>query len=115
MLDSDNFRQKVEQRELCDLGTSIQEKYGPYSGWKLQLRDYTTDLETQVKKGEQISEENDKVTEKIVEYKCEVGGRFAGINSVFKDKRTKKIDVVRKIPMVLRSNELTPMQKQNLQ
>lgn len=40
MADCDNFRSKVEGRELCDLGCTIEEKYGPHTGWKLQLRNY---------------------------------------------------------------------------
>ena len=36
--DSDNFRAKVEAKELCDLGCTIEEKYGPSRGWKLSLR-----------------------------------------------------------------------------
>lgn len=36
--DSDGFRAKQEAKELCDLGCSIDEKYGPYQSWKLSLR-----------------------------------------------------------------------------
>lgn len=36
--DSDNYRAKVEAKELCDLGCTIEEKYGPSRGWKLSLR-----------------------------------------------------------------------------
>jgi hypothetical protein len=36
--DSDNYRSKVESRHLLDLGCTVEEKYGEYSAWKLQLR-----------------------------------------------------------------------------
>ena len=36
--DSDNFRSKVESRQLCELGSSIFEKFGPDIGWKVCLR-----------------------------------------------------------------------------
>ena len=36
--DSENYRAKVESKELCDLGCTIEEKYGPSRGWKLSLR-----------------------------------------------------------------------------
>jgi len=35
LADSDNFRSKLEARELCDLGCTVEEKYGPYTGWRL--------------------------------------------------------------------------------
>ena len=35
---SDDFRAKVESSQLCDLGSSIFEKYGSESAWKLCLR-----------------------------------------------------------------------------
>lgn len=38
LADSDNFRSKQEARQLCDLGCSLEEKYGAYTGWKLGLR-----------------------------------------------------------------------------
>ena len=36
--DSDQYRTKVEAKELCDLGNSVQEKYGPDKSWKYSLR-----------------------------------------------------------------------------
>jgi hypothetical protein len=38
LLDSDNFRSKKESKELCDQGCTIDEKFGPYRGWRLALR-----------------------------------------------------------------------------
>ena len=35
---SDQYRTKVEGRQLCDLGTTIPEKYGPETSWKMSLR-----------------------------------------------------------------------------
>lgn len=37
-LDSESYRAKVEGAKLCDLGSTLMEKYGPYRGWKLGLR-----------------------------------------------------------------------------
>ena len=36
--DSDNYRTKMEQKKLVDLGATVMEKYGAVSGWKLGLR-----------------------------------------------------------------------------
>jgi len=36
--DSDNYRTKVESRQLLDLGQTVQEKYGQQSGWIVGLR-----------------------------------------------------------------------------
>ena len=36
--DSENFRAKVEAKQLTDLGSTIYEKYGSNSGWVISLR-----------------------------------------------------------------------------
>ena len=43
--DSENFRSKQEGKQLCDLGLSLLEKYGPETGWKLGLRSDWKDRE----------------------------------------------------------------------
>ena len=73
------------------MGASIQEKYGPYTGWKLGLRQ---DWDRAYKKlAKQISlptltpvidEENDAKIENVVEYRCDAGN---GISSIYKDDR----------------------------
>jgi hypothetical protein len=35
MANSDSYRSKVESRLLVDLGSTVEEKYGEYSAWKL--------------------------------------------------------------------------------
>jgi len=42
LADSDNFRIKVESRELRDLGTTVIEKYGTNDAWRLLLRNQTS-------------------------------------------------------------------------
>jgi len=59
-IDSDNFRAKQESRELCDLGCSIAEKYGPYNGWKLGLRQNEEQVQLQKKHKGEVTEENEK-------------------------------------------------------
>lgn len=72
MHDSDNFRAKQEAKELCDLGCTVEEKYGPYTSWKLSLRQNWDD-KTKSKKKQQITtiidEDNEAETPNILDYR----------------------------------------------
>ena len=109
MVDSDNFRAKQESKELCDLGCTVEEKYGPYTSWKLGLRqnwDKATSKEA-CQSTSKLLRINKEITEEVeakvnnryddvVQYRTEVGSKFNGISAMYCDNRSKRIEVVRK-------------------
>jgi len=95
MVDSDNFRAKQEAKELCDLGCTVNEKYGPYSGWKLSLRHDFDKIKSTgtLPRNAIIDEDSNPIIDNIIEHKTEY--RF-GITGTSKDNRTKQIEIIRK-------------------
>lgn len=65
LADSNNFRSKVEGRELCDLGCTVEEKYGPHTGWKLQLRSYFDAHEKEMEKRVENTESEEYQNNKL--------------------------------------------------
>ena len=80
--DSHNYRSREESRQLCDLGCSVEEKYGPYSSWKFSLRQSTNSTDDRKLKNNKntiVTEETHRGSrDNIVEYKTAIG-QFSGI------------------------------------
>ena len=83
LTDSDNYRYKHEAKQLCDLGTSITEKYGDTTGWKMKLRHDFDKVQ-----------EYDGPEKQLLETELSVG--VGGIFAIAKDDRGKRIDIIRK-------------------
>ena len=99
LADSDNFRSKLEARELCDLGCTVEEKYGPYTGWRLQLRNHFDEyakIQAAKETAPESEEAQQRKPENVIEYAVEAGGRFSGLWSDVKDNRSKRIEIIRK-------------------
>ena len=98
--DSERYRAKVESQQLCDLGCSIPEKYGPTRGWKLSLRNYVDDDPTKVTTTRsssvaQIQPKSENLN--LVEYRSDIGK--TGISAIVKDNRSARIEIVRRTPI----------------
>lgn len=96
---SDKFRSKRESQTLCDLGNTVEEKYGD-RGWKLALR---KDIEFSVHKNAETIPEVEKEgaipdDDKIVIEKVNMGN--TGVDATTRDDRRKRIDIIRRTMIV---------------
>ena len=91
--DSESYRARQEGAKLCDLGCTLMEKYGPYRGWKLGLRNEFEDKAIKHKKLPNCDKSGMKEGN-VVEDRVDVGR--GGISAMMTDDRNARIDLVRK-------------------
>lgn len=118
---SDKYRHAVESKDLCDLGNSLLEAYGPTRAWVATLRNHLADNDKEepclhshgesnpVQESAQEYEHSGPAQaihgttsvlppycQNIIEFNCNSGSYNSGISSTFFDNRSSRISIIRK-------------------
>lgn len=74
---AEDYRMKVEERQLLDRGQDIREKFGDLRGWKMGLRYYES-------------------RDSLIEYSEQVGAFHSGIAYKIKEDIKKPVEIIRR-------------------
>ena len=89
------FRAKRESLQLCDLGQTVQEKYGAIRGWKLGLRNLYEDSTNTARRPESVPNTGaeDKAEGNLVEDRLLIRGE---VSAIARDNRNARVDIIRR-------------------